>query len=151
MGLSSSSNLALSEARGKSIIRLDADDYFTHDQAIQELQFELNRSDADIVYPDNYFGSFSKIQKGNDAHHVGGALFRTRGANHVKFTDGLRGYEGLDFFVRARDQLKISYLEKPLFFYRQHTDSMSHKNLDDRAALKELILEARSLFEGAVT
>jgi spore coat polysaccharide biosynthesis protein SpsF (cytidylyltransferase family) len=150
MGLASSSNVALSEARGKYIIRLDADDYFTQDNAIQDLLFEIEKSEADIVYPDNYFGSLNKVQKGSDAHHVGGALFRTRAANHVKFTDGLRGYEGLDFFVRAREQLKISYLERPLFFYRQHPGSMSRVNLEERAALKEKILESKALFEGGV-
>lgn len=138
-GLASSSNIALTQARGKYIVRLDADDYFHDEDSIERLVNEAENTNADIVYPDNYFGDFKTIQKGNEKHHVGGSLFRTRAANHVKFTDGLRGYEGLDFFVRAKDQLKISYLNKPIFFYRQHDKSMSKTNLEDRSKLYEAI------------
>ena len=131
-GLASSSNIALSKARGKYIIRLDSDDYFLNEYVIEELVSEIEKTNLDAIYPDNYFGSFNKIQKGSEKHHVGGSIFRTNAANHVKFTDGLRGYEGLDFFVRAKDQLKVGYYNKPLFFYRQHNESLTKNNLDYR-------------------
>lgn len=142
IGLSSSSNEALKRARGRYIIRLDADDYFTSDHAIEDLILQLEKNESDAVYPDNYFGSFKKIQTGNENHHVGGTLFRTRAANHVKFTDGLRGYEGLDFFSRAKDQLKISYFNKPTFFYRQHSNSMSKTNLEERDRILQSIMSS---------
>lgn len=135
LGLASSSNVALSEARAPYIIRLDADDYFTTPHSIKQMVSVIQNAGADAVYPNNYFGSRKVIQHGNEQHHVGGALFRTRAANHVKFTEGLRGYEGLDFFVRARDQIKISYLVHPTFFYRQHPTSMSKTNLEERAKI----------------
>lgn len=140
IGLSSSSNLALSMAKGKYIIRLDADDYFIGDNVLESLIFEMENLNVDAIYPDNYFGSFEKIQKGNENHHVGGTLFRTRAANHIKFTDKLRGYEGLDFFIRAKDQLNIGYIQKPCFFYRQTNDSMSKTNIKEREILKKQIL-----------
>lgn len=138
-GLASSSNAALSEARAPYIIRLDADDYFTTPESINKLVEQIELSKADAVYPDNYFGSKRVVQTGETCHHVGGSLFRTRAANHVKFTEGLRGYEGLDFFVRAKNQIKISYLKHPVFFYRQHSNSMSKTNLDERAKILETI------------
>ena len=139
LGLASSSNRALSEAKGKYIIRLDADDYFTTTNAVMSLIAVMEASEADIVYPNNYYGSFKRIQRGDEQHHVGGALFRTRAANHIKFTEGLRGYEGYDFFERAKDQLKIAYHQKPLFFYRQHKASLSASNHEERNKLKERI------------
>jgi len=140
LGLASSSNVALLSTRGRYLIRLDADDYFVDSNAIESLLENAGSQKVDVVYPDNFFGSFKKIQPGAEAHHVGGALFRTRAANHVKFTDGLRGYEGLDFFARAREQLKIGYLKKPIFFYRQHEGSLTKTNQEDREQIRSDIL-----------
>lgn len=140
IGLASSSNVALKNARGKYIIRLDADDYFVHNYALKDIICEIENTKKEVVYPGNYFGSLKKTQSPKEHHHVGGAIFDKRAINHIKFTDGLRGYEGLDVFMRAKDQLKIGYLNRPMFFYRQHGKSMSKNNLEERAKLKEQIL-----------
>lgn len=139
-GLASSSNIALTKARGRFIMRLDADDYFPHNNVLEEMYYEAEHQKVDILYPDNYFGSYDKIQKADENHHVGGALFRTRAANHVKFTDGLRGHDSLDFFIRAREQMRVGYINKPMFFYRQHAGSLSKNNLAMRDKLKDSIL-----------
>lgn len=125
LGLASSSNVALSLARGKYITRIDADDYYPDKDALPGALKFADASGLDVIYPDNYFGSLGRVQRGCENHHVGGAIFKTAAANHVKFTDGLRGYEGYDFFNRAKDQLNIGYYSRPLFFYRQHDGSMS--------------------------
>lgn len=141
LGLASSSNIALSHARGKYIIRLDADDYFIKSDCLRTMIDVIDSSGMDIVYPSNYYGSLARVQKGQEQHHVGGAIFRTRAANHVKFTDGLRGYEGLDFFTRARNTLKVGYHDQPMFFYRQHNGSLSRNNLEERSRIKKEIEE----------
>lgn len=140
IGLASSSNVALKNARGKYILRLDADDYFVTDTVIQEMYSFMESSDFEAVYPDNYFGKLSEVQSGCVNHHVGGAMFQTSAINYVKFTDGLKGYEGLDLFIRAKDQLKIGYIQKPMFMYTQRPGSMSKSNLEERAVIKEGIL-----------
>jgi spore coat polysaccharide biosynthesis protein SpsF (cytidylyltransferase family) len=140
LGLASSSNVALKNARGKYIMRLDADDYFVHDTSAKDMVNTIKRRQLEAVYPNNYFGTLGITQNGKDSHHVGGAIFSTRAINHIKFMDGLRGYEGLDFFQRAKDVLKIGYLAKATFFYSQRPDSMSKTDLDARAKIKELIL-----------
>ena len=142
IGLASSSNVALKKARGKYIIRIDADDFFTSVNSCNDLMRELIESDKEAVYPNNYFGDYDKIQKGRDSHHVGGALFDRRAINFIKFTDGLRGHEGYDFFERAKDKLQIGYYNKETFFYTQREDSMSHTNLEERAQIKEQINES---------
>jgi spore coat polysaccharide biosynthesis protein SpsF (cytidylyltransferase family) len=136
LGLSSSSNLALKKAKGKYIIRLDADDYFVKPHAIKEMIKQLQDNDLEAVYPDNYFGDYNKIQKGNEIHHAAGTLFDKAALTHVKFTDGLMGHDSLDLYLRAKHQLKIGYFEKPVFFYRQHKDSMSKNNLEKREKIK---------------
>lgn len=145
IGLSSSSNKALSVARGKYIIRLDADDYFTYDRVVEDMVARIEAVEVDALYPNNYFGSFNVIQNGNESHHVGGAMFKTKAVNHVKFTEGLRGYEGLDFFSRAQSLLKIGYLGRPVFLYRQHEGSLTKNNLEERTKILEELKERYAL------
>ncbi len=139
LGLASSSNVAIRKARGRYVIRLDADDYFVKDTAILDMLKHAQKTRDEVIYPDNYFGSVHRIQKGKDSHNPGGAMFEKRALDSIKFTDGLRNYEGLDLFVRARDRLKIGYYEKPIFFYTQRPDSMSKTNLEERAKTRERI------------
>ncbi len=142
MGLSASSNIALSYARSDYIVRLDADDFFANRRATVDLLDAIKNSYHDAIVPNNYLGSFKNIQLGREGMHIGGTIFRTRAINHIKFDSTLRHYEGLDFFKRAKDVLDIGYLNKPIFFYRQREDSMSHTNLRTRAKVKKQI-EAR--------
>ena len=136
VGLASSSNVALSKARGGFILRLDADDFLTGKNSLAELLAEITETGKDAIYPNNYFGSLEKVQNGKECMHVGGTIFRTGAINHVKFTDMLRGFEGYDFFVRAKSQISIGFYGKPTFFYRQRPGSMSKTNLDERRKLK---------------
>ncbi len=141
IGLASSSNIALKNARGKYIVRLDADDFFVHKAACRELMSEIGARPIDALYPANYFGSLGMIQQPEEHHHIGGAIFRTAALNHIKFTDGIRGLEGVDFWARARHQLQIGYLSRPMFFYRQHADSMSKTNLGEREKIRSDLVE----------
>ena len=136
MGLASSSNKALDLAQGKYIIRLDADDYFLDEKVLSKMLKHMEKNDLDILYPDNMKGK--NLQKGNEQHHVGGTLFRKRALEYLRFTDGLRHFEGLDLYKRAIDhKLKIGYFESPTFFYRQHSNSMSKSKDIERQKIKE--------------
>jgi len=148
-GLASSSNVALSNARGRYIMRLDADDYFTGNDVVRYQLNDIKDRGLDAVYPNNYFGRYDKVQMGDESHHIGGTIFSTRAVNHVKFTDGLRNYEGLDFFGRARKILNIDYLNRATFFYRQSPESMSKTNLEAREITKRDI-ESRLFNEAQV-
>jgi hypothetical protein len=125
-------------------MRLDADDFFISPTVLSTMLHKISTTSSEIIYPDNYYGNLEHIQSGSECHHVGGAIFDKRAINHIKFTDGLRGYEGLDLWVRAKDQLKLGYLKKPMFFYRQHGGSLSKNNIIRRAALKEEILSEKT-------
>lgn len=144
VGLASASNFALSRARGEFIVRLDADDYFVDEFVLYNLVACIESSGVDAVYPDHYYGNARTIEKGATHHHVGGAMFRTRAVNHIKFTEGLRGYEGYDFFKRAKDQLRIWYFDQATFFYRQHADSLTKGDPEERAKIKREIDDRNS-------
>lgn len=138
-GLSSSSNVALSKARGRYILRLDADDFFVDDAALANIISHAQESKAEVVYPDNYFGGLDVIQKGSECHHVGGALFDKKALSFLRFKDGLRNHDSLDIFTRAKNKLKVGYYEKPVFFYTQRSDSMSKTNLKEREEIAKAI------------
>lgn len=142
IGLASSSNIALKEARGKYIIRIDADDYFTKLDAVWDMAIEIESRRLDAVYPGFYDGQVGIVGNPEENHHIGGTLFKTRALNHIKFTDKLRNYEGYDIFLRAKTQLQIGYIKAPYFFYRHSPKSMSRTNLKERAQIKK-DLEAR--------
>lgn len=138
-GLATSSNFALSRARGKYIIRLDADDYFSEEDVVLDMATVMEAGRAvDALYPDHYLDS-DHVEKGAVHHHAGGAMFATRALNHMRFTDGLRGHDSYDLFERAKEQLRIGYYERPAFFYRQHATSMSKGDAQERARIKEEI------------
>lgn len=139
IGLASSSNIALSKSRGKYIIRIDSDDFFNNENVIKEMVEFIESTTSEILYPDNYYGSLENIQKGKDGHHVGGALFNKNALNFIKFTDGLRGHEGYDLFLRAKDRLKIGYFEKPCFFYTRRQGSLSTTGPRFRSKIKQEI------------
>lgn len=140
LGLASSSNIALENATSNYIIRLDADDYFIKNNAIHKLYKCIMDEKYDAIYPNYCHGSKTRIIHGNKSHHIGGAIFNKRAINNIKFTEGLRGYEGLDFFERAKDMLKIGYFtEEPIFWYRQRKKSLSNTNKTLRDKIKKNI------------
>lgn len=150
-GLSSSSNIALKNSRGRYIIRIDHDDYLTDTQGVSAMVKDIRDRGLDCLYPDNYFGDMKKIQKGNECHHVGGALFLKKSINFIKFTDGLRGYEGKDLFIRAKNVLSIGYFNSPTFFYRQRNNSMSHTVSKERTKIEKEIDEKKGAIDGQET
>lgn len=140
IGLASSSNVALKNARGKYIIRLDADDFFIGKNVLTGMIKVMEDEQSDVVYPNCYAGlSQRTVQKGNENHHVGASLFRTSAINHIKFTDNLMNHDSLDLFMRAKSQLKISYYDRAVFCYRQHNESMSKNNLEERKKTRKII------------
>ena len=144
IGLSSSCNVALEHATSQYIMRLDADDHLLT-QSIMPYLNELDQSGADVLTPPILRGkSPHRIIESYQNEHVGGSIFRTTAVNHFKFTEGLRGYDNLDFFGRARNALTFhcSHLP-PLFYYRDTPGSLSNSNPVERALIKEGVLDGR--------
>jgi spore coat polysaccharide biosynthesis protein SpsF (cytidylyltransferase family) len=133
-GLASSSNVAAAMARGRYVIRLDADDYLVDEKVLDRMVRRMEESNADILYPHNY--KEGRIQEGCEQHHVGGTMFKKRTLDYLRFTDGLRHYEGLDLYHRAMlAGRRIEYFHEPTFYYRQRAESMSRAPSPERLAV----------------
>lgn len=144
LGLASSCNRALKEARGKYLIRVDADDLLKP-CALKDMLAEIKNSGAAIVYSDYEFmsedGGVISHEPAGIHHHAGCALMDKRLINEIQFTDGLRHWEGLDLYTRIQKRFPIAYLGVPLWMYRQHDGSLSKSNFGERAKIRQDIRE----------
>lgn len=140
LGLASSSNIALDMAKGKYIMRMDADDEafsFTLGQMLKTIR----QTKANIVYSNyNVMDSASNVIRENvsakEHHHAGCALMETRWLRELKFKEGLRHWDSRELYLRIKDRFKIAYVDEPLWCYRVHPGSMSQNNLKEREKCK---------------
>lgn len=152
-GLNVTNNIALRAARGKYIVRLDADDYFSPNAL--ELLLEKLESDSmlGMVFPDYFLvdtqGEVLERQKRHDfdnevklfdqAAHGACTMIR------VQFLREIGGYDesfscqdGYELWVKFTSKFKVSNINEPLFFYRKHGKNLTSNEdriLDTRATI----------------
>ena len=152
-GLNVTNNIALRAARGKYIVRLDADDYFSPNAL--ELLLEKLESDSmlGMVFPDYFLvdtqGEVLERQKRHDfdnevklfdqAAHGACTMIR------VQFLREIGGYDesfscqdGYELWVKFTSKFKVSNINEPLFYYRKHGKNLTSNEdriLDTRATI----------------
>lgn len=129
LGLASSSNRALGEARGRWVLRLDADDLLLPG-AIKRMMDAGEREGAHLVYAAYREiaedGTPLDIKDPREKHHAGCALMARRYINELRFKDGLRLGDSAELFKRASEKgARISYIDEPLWLYRQTQGSLT--------------------------
>lgn len=142
MGLASSSNRAINKARGKYIMRVDADDILLPEfaQAFFLLANEISKG-AVIVYPSYYHLyengiGWHEVISGKANHHSGCALMLRSVLNEYRFKEGLRHWDGLELYKRIRNKPgAIAYCHIPTFLYRISNVSMSKSDPEKRAEM----------------
>ncbi len=129
-GLASSSNIALSHARGKYVMRLDADDFLLPNSIVDMLN-KLDQDQSSVVYSsyreiDQNEQMISLPKDPRDHHHAGCALMDRRMINEIRFKDGLKHWDSKDLYHRIRNRFKISYIaDQTMWLYRRHGKSLS--------------------------
>jgi glycosyltransferase involved in cell wall biosynthesis len=139
--VAATSNKALSLAKGKYIVRLDADDEFVPETLEKMAKFLDNYDDYAIVYP-NYFYEIkdrSIVKRGSEQHLPAGAMIRKKCWNEIKYNENRKCLDGKDFYIRFKAKFQVGYIDEPLFIYHQHSDSLS-KDM-------EMITKENSLIE----
>lgn len=147
IGLPASANKAIEMARGKYIMRIDADDMLLPD-AIERL---INYIDGDdeigMVFP-GYIDcdvnmSVSDGEKklppfniDENEHHPTCALVVKRYWNDIRYNEMLKGFESYDFFRRFSSRFNIGLLQEVCWLKRSHDRSMMRTDLDKRAKIK---------------
>jgi spore coat polysaccharide biosynthesis protein SpsF (cytidylyltransferase family) len=140
-GLATSSNIAIGMAKGRYIMRVDADDMLLRENFMTSFWGMAKALDAGavVVYP-AYFqvgDVFStEIKEGHEHHHAGCALMLKSAINEIRFRDGLRNWDGLELYKRlAMREDAIVYNSTPTWYYRVSKNSMSRTNTKERAEL----------------
>lgn len=147
IGLPACRNKAITMAKGRFIVGLDADDCLALDALEGLVNFMRSNPDTSVCYP-GYFDCNENLHVNqevllNESHHPSGAIINRRDLEIVNYDETLKGYESYDFYLRFKKYFKIGYTKKPLWFKRNLPTSMSNNNLDAREILKKEI-EARN-------
>jgi glycosyltransferase involved in cell wall biosynthesis len=163
-GLQRVANRVLSLAGGRYIMRLDADDWL--DESALLLMVAKLESDARIglVYgnyfytdPDGHVIGVERRQKlgsEDEARHLPphGActMVRTRELKAVGgYSEDVDAQDGWDLWHKLMHRVKTANLEAPLFYYRQHEQSLSRNDQRLLTARDRIIAKARTRLDGS--
>lgn len=149
LGLPASLNRAIRVARGKYIVRVDADDYVTDDylyilQRFLEVNTYMDAVACDYLVVDD---CESVIERRNCMEHPIGCGIMFRSAQLIDiglYDDGLLMHEDRDLRARFKEKYSISRVELPLYRYRRHPDNMTN----DRSAWEHYENQLREKHRG---
>lgn len=154
-GLNITNNIALRLARGEYIMRLDADDYLD-ENALSVLSDSLDRNkEFDLVFPDYYevdengkvLDLIRRDKLDNDVEildlpaHGACTMFRTNTLKRLGgYIEDFQCQDGYELWLRFIQKYKPKNINIPLFYYRQHSKSLTKnkkKILDTRREIKK--------------
>jgi glycosyltransferase involved in cell wall biosynthesis len=139
IGFIKSINKALKIANGKFIMRLDSDDYLER-CAVLNLIKNIYKHKSDIVFPDYYLvNENAKILKRVKRHnfnknvtlynqpaHGACTLYKKSVFEEVGYySKKFDCQDGVYMWMKVINKYKISNINKPLFYYRQHQKSLT--------------------------
>ncbi len=139
-GLNVTNNIALRLAKGEYIMRLDADDFLDENALLLLCSTLDKREDVDLVYPDYYLvdpeGNVldlirrKKIDDEVDLldlpAHGACTIFRTKVLRHLGgYIEDYSCQDGYELWLRFIKRFKPYNLNIPLFYYRQHPESLT--------------------------
>ena len=138
LGLPASLNRAIRAARGKYVVRVDADDYVSHDYLYILQRFLEDNTYMDAVACDYLLVDDSEnvIERRNCMEHpIGcGIMFRTDHLIEIgSYDDNFLMHEDRDLRVRFLKKYAIHRIELPLYRYRRHKGNMTN----DRVASQQ--------------
>lgn len=154
-GLNVTNNIAMRIAKGKYIVRLDADD-FLEPNALEEMSRVLEQDPTlGLVFPDYYYVNEAGHRTGEERRHnfekevslydqpAHGACTMIR----LEYLKVLGGYnesftcqDGYDLWLKFITHYRVTNINKPLFSYRRHSDNLTlneEKILATRKKIKE--------------
>ena len=161
-GLQACANAVLRVARGRYVMRLDADD-FLDESALLVLTRHLDEHpDVALVYPNyvyidetgNHLGVEHRKRVGGEAvlldlpAHGACTLVRKRVLKAVGgYDESFDRQDGYDLWLKVVNRYPVANVPTPLFYYRQHSGSLSSDRsqlLETRARIKRAWVEKNS-------
>lgn len=162
-GLNVTNNIALRAARGKYLVRLDADDYLD-ENALLVLSNALEQDpDAALVFPDYYLVDRDGQILGQERRdavseedslldrpaHGACTMFRRSCLLEVGgYSEDYTCQDGVDIWLKLTERYGVRNVNLPLFYYRRHGDNLTgdqQRLLDTRSRIFEDHAKARNL------
>lgn len=158
-GLAVSNNIALRLSRGSYIMRLDADDYLDENALLVLSNVLDSKPEVGLVYPDYYEVNFTgevirlvrrkKIAKEVDLldlpAHGACTMFRKECLLQLGgYNERFSCQDGYDIWIRFMQKFKPYNVNVPLFYYRQHPNSLTKRQdeiLSTRREIKRQFVE----------
>jgi len=143
-GLPAICNMAIDASRGQWVIRLDADDTMGPD-CLHDMVAEAR---AVNPQPGAVISGFSRIGETGEPMgdvltnewHPACALIDRQAACLVRYRDGLKYFDGVDFWSRFLQRVRPRHIKRALWNYRQHGASKTAEHIDKRAeAMREVL------------
>lgn len=130
-GLPACLNRAIRAARGKYVVRVDADDYVTNDYLYILQRFLDENTYMDAVACDYFLVDESEniIERRNCMEHpIGcGIMFRTDHLIDIgMYDDDFLIHEDRDLRARFLKRYTIHHVQLPLYRYRRHKDNLTN-------------------------
>ena len=157
IGLPAVANMALREARGEHIVRLDGDDILDENFLYVMVGYMKRQPDLALVFPDYYlideegeiFGH-ERRQKISEVNHMvdlppNGActLVRKKVLESVGgYREDLGAQDGLDLWTKIRNTHRALNVNLPLFYYRRHGHNLTNKSQRILAARRQIKRDA---------
>lgn len=153
-GLNITNNIALRLARGRYIMRLDADDYLDPNALLVMSRVLENDKKLGLVFPDYYLvdvhgnvlnmerrHTFSKdVSLLDMPAHGACTLIRRQFLLDVGgYDESFSCQDGYDLWIKFTNHYKVTNVNLPLFYYRQHGGNLTRNEkriLNTRSAIK---------------
>lgn len=155
LGLQKVANKVLEIARGKYMIRLDADDWFNEIALIALVSNLKSNPDIGIVYGNYFYTDIKGKILGVEMRHKLGkedlvgqlpphgacTLFRTNDLKEAGgYMESINAQDGWDLWYKLYKKVGAMSIDLPIFYYRQHDQSLSSDN-DRLLNAREMIFE----------
>jgi len=163
-GLQRIANRILELANGRYIVRLDADDWFD-ESALLLMAAKLDSDPSLGLVYGNYFytdqnGRVVGVERrrklgvedmsGHLPPHGACTMVRTRMLKAVGgYSDDVNAQDGWELWYKLTHRAKAASLEAPLFYYRQHDQSLSRDAGRLLAARQKILAKTRAKLEGS--
>lgn len=164
-GLPKCANLAINEAHGEYIVRLDADDWFDESALLTMASYLDAHEDIAMVFPNyiyvdqdgTYLGVENRKKIGSESQvldlpaHGACTMTRKRVLRAVGgYSTEYKAQDGHEIWLKILHRYKVANVSTPLFFYRQHAHSLTQSSDRVLAARKEIKRGAQARQKGEV-
>lgn len=163
IGLQKLANHVLKIANGKYMMRLDADDWMEEGALLIMVKKLEASKKAGLIYGNYYYanseGRIIGIEMREALNNEGSrnqlpphgacTLFRTRALKSVGgYSEEVNAQDGWDLWYKLADRIGATSVRSPIFYYRQHDNSMSKDNEKLIAARSKIFEQAAEKLEG---